>query len=68
MMGMGRGEGIHPRVFWPDGVKKNTCKPKSKARLERVANAIAAHLENHPHDEMSAARLSNLKRQIGEMR
>ena len=62
-MGM-KAEGIHPRVFYAGGIKKNTCKPRSKVRLLRAKAGIERHLENHPRDVAAQQRLSNLERRI----
>lgn len=62
---MKRQESIHPRSYYTDGVKKNTCKPRSKERARRVAAAIEKHLEQHPLDDMSRSHLSKLKQFIG---
>ena len=54
---------IHPRV-WLGGEKKNTCKPRSVARLKRALEGIERHLENHPGDATARQRAANLERRI----
>lgn len=56
-----RQEGIHPRMFSQDSVKKNTAKPRSQKRLERQLAGIEGHLANHPRDSVSTARVSRIK-------
>ena len=61
-----KSEGIHPRVFFGHGgVKKNTCKPRSKVRLLRAKAGIEKHIESNPNDSDARQRLSNLERRIG---
>lgn len=53
---------IHPRN-WPttgNGKKKNTCTPVNPTRKARAVQGIKAHLERHPNDVMSQARLTKL--------
>jgi ribosomal protein S15P/S13E len=59
-----KSESIHPRVFYLGGVKKNTCKPRSKVRLVRAKAGIERHIEKHPADAAARQRLSNLERRI----
>lgn len=56
-----RAESIHPRVFFGNGVKKNTAKPRSKVRFVRAMTGIKKHLEIHPGDLMSRQRVSVIK-------
>ena len=58
---------IHPRVWgaWRESVKKNTCAPRSKARIERAIAGLSRHLENHPNDAAGKVRLGNLKARMG---
>jgi hypothetical protein len=53
---------IHPRS-WPGGSreKRNTCNPRSHRKLERALAGIEKHLEQHPHDGVSAARVAKIK-------
>lgn len=53
-----RGESIHPRTRHYADEKSNTCKQPSAERRQRVAAAIAAHLERHPNDKQSEAHLA----------
>lgn len=59
-----RAENIHPRSYYPNGQKKNICKPRSKTRLVRAASGIIDHLANHPNDADARQRLANLERRI----
>lgn len=54
---------IHPRVENGRTVhdKVNTCLSPLKGKRERLIANIEAHLERHPNDGVSAARLSKLK-------
>lgn len=45
--------------------KKNTCKPRSKARLLRAKAGIEGHIAQHPNDAAARQRLDNLNRRIG---
>ena len=63
-----KSESIHPRAFYgSDGVKKNTAKPRNRRRFERALAGIEKHLETHPHDAMSQARVQVLKAIIAEL-
>lgn len=53
-------QSIHPRV-WLGGKKKDTSKPPSRMKIDRAAAGIRRHLESHPHDGMSQARLAKLQ-------
>ena len=54
---------IHPRVHYPSAVSRtrNTCKPRSTAKLQRTIAAIEKHLERHPRDGLSSARVAKLR-------
>ena len=61
-----KSESIHPRVFYGvGGVKKNTCAPRSKARLIRAKAGIEKHIAANPRDVEAQSRLANLNRQLG---
>lgn len=60
-------ESIHPRVYFSNGVKKNTAAPRSRRKLERALAGIEKHLERHPRDNMSATRLTRIKVILAEM-
>ena len=65
----GKSESIHPRaIFGTRGIKKNTCNPRSKAKLDRALAGISKHLDKHPRDAMSQARVAVLRRLIMETR
>ena len=55
---------IHPRVWLrgrvPEVAKKNTMKPRTAERRQRLLTALAEHCERHPKDGMSATRLAKL--------
>lgn len=54
-------KGIHPRVYFNDGAKKNTMKKKTKSVTERKIAAIEAHLERHPTDGTSQSHVAKLR-------
>lgn len=57
-------ESIHPRVYYPreESRVKNTMKrPNPDVRLRKIAS-IEKHLEAHPRDTASQARLAKLQR------
>jgi ribosomal protein S15P/S13E len=58
---MDKAEGIHPRVRFNDGAKKNTCKQKNKDVTKRKIAAIEAHLEVHPNDRHSQSHVQALR-------
>jgi len=54
-------ESIHPRVYFSDGVKKNTRKAKNKDVTKRKIAAIEGHLERQPGDSYAQRHLSKLQ-------
>lgn len=44
--------------------KRNTCAPRSAARLYRAEAGIKRHLEANPNDAAARQRLSNLQERI----
>ena len=57
-------QSCHPRVD-KGGEKKNTCAPKSKARLLKAKAGIERHIEANPADAAARNRLSTLLHRIG---
>lgn len=46
----------------PKADRPNTCAPSSRTkRLTRQLAGIMAHLEKHPHDHLSIARVATIK-------
>lgn len=61
-----RENSIHPRTMFGNcGERKNTCKPRTQAKIDRTVAAIDAHLVVHPTDGMSATRVAALRTQRG---
>lgn len=61
-----RENSIHPRAMYgKSGERKNTCKPRTQAKIDRTVAAIDAHLVVHPADYHSQARVAALRTQRG---
>jgi ribosomal protein S15P/S13E len=54
---------IHPRAA-KKGEKKNTCGPKSNARLIKAVAGLERHLDANPNDAAGQIRLANLNKRI----
>ena len=56
-------ESIHPRVYYEREKSriKNTCKRPKEGKTQRLIAAISEHVERHPRDHMSVARIAKLK-------
>ena len=51
----------------PKADRRNTCAPSSKTkRLTRQLAGIMAHLEQHPYDQLSRARVDKIKALLAE--
>ena len=58
---------IHPRAWLGGGQKKNTANPRSAAKLTRALKGIQKHLEHHPGDGMSRARVATIEGILSKM-
>ena len=58
--------GMHPGVSngRRHSPKTNTCANRSSRRLERALAGIEKHLERHPRDAMSVARVAAIKMEL----
>ena len=52
---------MHPYRYMAGGKPKDTSKPRSRAKVERMIAGLQKHIDEHPYDDAARKRLANAK-------